>query len=98
MKKASILIVCLIIALTIGVGQLSAAEKTTAKQTWSAKSSGNEYHIGIGDVLQITTWKEPELSMAEVLVRTDGKISFPLVNDVKAAGLSPVDSARSETC
>lgn len=48
-----------------------------------------EYHIGVGDVLEIVTWKEPDFSRDEVLVRTDGKISFPLLNDVQASGKTP---------
>ena len=47
------------------------------------------YIIGAGDILEIVTWKEPDFSREEVLVRTDGFISFPLLNDVKAAGLTP---------
>ncbi len=45
-----------------------------------------EYRIGVGDVLEIVTWKEPDFSRGEVLVRIDGKISFPLINDIAAAG------------
>jgi polysaccharide biosynthesis/export protein len=44
------------------------------------------YTIGKGDILSIVTWKEPDLSKEEVLVRIDGNISFPLLNDVPAAG------------
>ncbi|MDI3253467.1 MAG: polysaccharide biosynthesis/export family protein [Bacillota bacterium] len=46
------------------------------------------YVIGADDVLAVTVWKEPELS-ATVPVRSDGKISLPLLNDVQAAGLTP---------
>ena len=96
MKRISILISCLLAIVAIGIGESPAAEKKSdAKQTWSAKASANEYHVGVGDILRITTWKEPDLSMEEVLVRTDGKISFPLVNDVEAAGLSPVELKRA---
>lgn len=49
-----------------------------------------EYIIGSGDVLEILTWKEPDFSREEVLVRVDGNISFPLLNDVRAAGKTPV--------
>ena len=49
------------------------------------------YIIGSGDVLEIVTWKEPDFSRDEVLVRTDGFISFPLLNDVEAAGHTPVE-------
>jgi len=62
-----------------------------AVKTWSAKESLNEYRLGIGDVLEITTWKEAELSRQNILVRTDGQISFPLLNDIKAAGLTPTE-------
>lgn len=48
----------------------------------------NAYIIGHGDVLRIFTWKEPDLSVDAATVRLDGKITFPLVNDVQAAGLS----------
>ncbi len=47
-----------------------------------------DYIIGSGDILEITTWKEPDFSRENVLVRIDGKITFPLLNDLQAAGLS----------
>ena len=92
MKKIAICIVCLLFAITIGVGHLLAAEKkSTATQTWSAKASAQDYEIGTGDILEITTWKEPDFSREEVLVRLDGKLTFPLLNDVQAAGLTTLD-------
>src|SRR5271156_5682050 len=56
-----------------------------SKQT--AVADGN-YIIGAQDVLDISVWKEPEVSRV-VPVRPDGKISLPLLNDVQAAGLTP---------
>ncbi len=53
--------------------------------------SGGEktpYLIGPSDILAITVWKNPELSLSQVPVRPDGRISAPLVNDVQAAGLT----------
>lgn len=50
-----------------------------------------DYIIGNGDVLEIVTWKEPDFSREEILVRIDGKISFPLLDDIKAAGSTPTD-------
>jgi polysaccharide export outer membrane protein len=44
------------------------------------------YIIGVEDELQISVWREPELSTS-VVVRPDGMITLPLVNDVKAVGL-----------
>jgi len=48
-----------------------------------------EYKIGAQDVLKIDVWKEDQLSRT-VPVRPDGKITLPLLNDVQAAGLSPM--------
>jgi polysaccharide biosynthesis/export protein len=47
-----------------------------------------DYVIGPGDLLTIVYWREKDLS-ADVLVRPDGKITLPLINDVDADGLTP---------
>src|SRR3546814_17480685 len=52
------------------------------------------YRIGPGDVLEITVWREPELSTA-VTVRPDGRISFPLVEDLPASGRTPMALAEA---
>ncbi len=97
MKKALILISCLLLTITIGASQLTAADKKASqtKKVWSAKESQKDYRIRAGDILEITTWKEPDLTRDQVLVRTDGKISFPLLNDVQAAGLTPLEMKRN---
>ena len=46
------------------------------------------YIIGVDDRLAIDFWRDKDLS-AEVVVRPDGRISLPLLNDVMAAGLTP---------
>ncbi len=46
------------------------------------------YLIGPSDILAINVWKNPELSLPQVPVRPDGRISAPLVNDIQAAGLT----------
>jgi polysaccharide export outer membrane protein len=48
----------------------------------------NEYVIGEQDVLSIVVWKERELS-ATVVVRPDGKITLPLVGEIKVVGMTP---------
>lgn len=53
-----------------------------------ATVSESPYVIGIPDLLRVTVWKYPDLSV-EAPVRRDGKISVPLVEDVQAAGLTP---------
>jgi polysaccharide export outer membrane protein len=47
------------------------------------------YVIGPEDVLYVHVWREEALSRT-VPVRTDGKISLPLINDIQAAGLTPL--------
>lgn len=49
------------------------------------------YRIGAGDVLQIAVWREPEASVPAAVVRVDGKISVPLIDEVDAAGYTPVE-------
>jgi polysaccharide export outer membrane protein len=51
------------------------------------------YVIGPEDVLAIVVWREKELS-TDVIVRPDGKISLPLLNDVQAAGYTPEQLAE----
>jgi polysaccharide biosynthesis/export protein len=46
------------------------------------------YVIGAEDILNITVWKEPELSRPKG-VRPDGKITLPIIGDIQAAGLTP---------
>jgi polysaccharide export outer membrane protein len=50
------------------------------------------YVIGIDDILHIAVWKEPDLTTT-LPVRSDGMISLPLLNDVQAAGLAPMELA-----
>jgi polysaccharide export outer membrane protein len=47
-----------------------------------------DYVIGADDVVSIEFWRDKDLS-TEAVVRPDGKISVPLLNDVAAAGLTP---------
>lgn len=53
-----------------------------------------DYVIGPDDVLNVVFWREKDMS-SEVAVRPDGMISLPLLNDVKAAGLTP-DQLRDQ--
>ncbi len=60
----------------------------------SASVAGPSYIIGADDTLHVSVWKETELT-ATLPVRPDGKISLPLLNDVQAAGLTPMQLAAS---
>jgi polysaccharide biosynthesis/export protein len=52
----------------------------------------NDYQIGAGDVLHISVSQEPEDSVESAIVRPDGKISMPLLNDVPIIGLTVVQA------
>lgn len=58
-------------------------------QPMKAATDDPNYSIGAEDELNISVWKEPDISRT-VPVRPDGKISLPLLNDVQAAGLTPM--------
>lgn len=53
------------------------------------------YVIGPEDVLAVVFWREKDLSVEETVVRPDGMITLPIINDVKAAGLTPEELRKS---
>ncbi|MET0216256.1 MAG: polysaccharide biosynthesis/export family protein [Vicinamibacterales bacterium] len=57
---------------------------------------GDAFRIGPEDVLDVQVWKNPELSRV-IPVRPDGMISLPLVNDIRAAGLTPIELRQQVT-
>jgi polysaccharide biosynthesis/export protein len=104
MKKAMKLAVLLGIGLLAGrmLAQSSDAAKVDPAKSDKPAAAATEpdapsdYVIGADDVLRISVWKEPDLS--EMLpVRPDGKISMPLLNDIPAAGLTPLQLKDSIT-
>jgi polysaccharide export outer membrane protein len=70
-----------------GGGKTEALKAAQAKASIAADS--DNYIIGPEDVLFVYVWKEENLSRT-VPVRIDGMISIPLVDDIKAAGMTPL--------
>lgn len=56
----------------------------------------NTYTLGPDDVVYVRVWREPDLS-GSLAVRPDGKITMPLINEVKASGLTPAQLAAAIT-
>ncbi len=88
---------CLLLCLgspLAGQKQSAQANQTSTATTTAAQVVPNdtEYKIGPQDVLRIDVWKEADISRSEP-VRPDGRISLPLLNDVQAAGLTPIQLA-----
>jgi polysaccharide biosynthesis/export protein len=95
------------IAIALVMISPSARAQDKGEKTQAAPADGNggaqkaaasdpNYVIGGQDVLDISVWKEAELTRT-VPVRPDGKISLPLLNDVQAAGLTPTQLAEQIT-
>jgi len=85
-------------ALLAQSGDAKNDEAKSDKPALTAQDTGapSDYVIGADDTLRISVWKEPDLS--EILpVRPDGKISMPLLNDIPAAGLTPIQLKDSIT-
>jgi len=59
--------------------------------TAAARDNAEEYKIGVGDILRINTWEEPNLSLEAAMVRSDGMITFPLLGDIPAQGSTTME-------
>jgi polysaccharide biosynthesis/export protein len=66
-----------------------ASTKSTSPDT-NAHIDLDSYRIGLDDQLMISVWREPEMSM-NVVVRPDGVITLPLLNDIHVVGLKPIE-------
>lgn len=78
-----------IIAAVSLLGGCESQPSTTPAPIAGAADSPSEYVIGPGDVLSIFVYEAPPLSVTDLPVRPDGRISVPLVPDVLAAGKTP---------
>ena len=65
-------------------------------ETSAAAVDPNKYLIGAEDVLFIKVWREPDYSLP-AMVRPDGKITMPLIGEVQAGGLTPIQLTKSLT-
>jgi|SRR5208283_4549847 len=75
----------------------AAADKQAGqKQEHQPIHSDSSYVIGTDDLLAINVWKEQEISRT-VPVRSDGKISLPLVGELTAGGQTPLQLEQEIT-
>lgn len=97
-KLWSLVLVAFLVGLALPVWSQSGGDKEKPARGGNGDgkpataTEDSSYVIGEEDVLSISVWKEPEITRV-VPVRPDGKISLPLVNDVQAAGLTPMQLA-----
>jgi polysaccharide export outer membrane protein len=72
------------IAILQGIGGVA----TPAQDQAAVPIATEDYVLGVEDKLNISVWKEPDL-VRSLSIRPDGKITFPLVGDIQAAGRTP---------
>jgi polysaccharide biosynthesis/export protein len=94
MGRLAVLAVCAALSSALSAQTFSGGDATHAASPAGAMQNAAQPHddsfvIGNDDVLAINVWKEPDISRA-IPVRSDGKISLPLVGEVQAAGLTPL--------
>lgn len=100
MRKTSLLILVLLATTALGRPVLAQDSSKSANKTSDESNKASlpaehnspvappaGYTVGVDDELLISVWHEPELSQT-VVVRPDGMITLPLLNDVKVVGLS----------
>lgn len=75
-----------VVAIALGAAACSHAHESARQEPPAAQ----EFRLSKEDVVEVSVWKEPDLSRT-VPVRPDGKITLPLVGDLQAEGLRPVD-------
>ena len=77
-------------AAAVGPPLTVAAPEAPAKE----RGAPDDYEIGAGDVLHISVWKEPDVSVQSAVVRPDGKISMPLLKEIPVQGLTVIQAER----
>ena len=78
-------------------GAKTAAPEAERLRTATTSGVSEDYRIGEGDVLQISVMGEPSASVPSVVVRTDGKISMPLIKEITVSGLTPTEVEKNVT-
>jgi polysaccharide export outer membrane protein len=73
----------------VPVAQAPQGAVAAAPSRAAAAPIAPDYVIGADDVLSIMFWRDKDLSAPDVIVRPDGKVTLPLLNDVQAAGRTP---------
>jgi polysaccharide export outer membrane protein len=77
-------------ALLFAAPPAAAASDSDKKPSPNVFAPNEEYRLGAGDKLRIEVYKDPQLSQS-VEIRPDGKITLPLVGDMTATGLTPLE-------
>jgi len=95
MLKARWAVACLLSAAILAgrAEQPDAADNTVKPPpapAAAASQGGNQYRIGPEDILKVSVWENKELTL-DLVVRPDGKVSMPLIQDILAEGMTAVE-------
>jgi hypothetical protein len=86
LNKLKLLIWSLLgVAFLLGLGCAPRISTTVQAKAAAARVVEDKYQLGPEDVIEISVWKEPDLTK-QVAIRPDGKISYPFIGEVQAAG------------
>jgi polysaccharide export outer membrane protein len=96
MKRNLMVLVMMLLCAAFAGAQNSSDSSKDAPAKEPLPQTSASYVIGADDQLHVSVWREPDLTNT-MPVRADGMISLPLINDVQAAGLTPMQLAASIT-
>ena len=80
----------------LSIAQSAKAESGSRLPVGEIAADSDQYVIGPEDVLLIHVWREETLTR-QVTVRIDGKISHPLIDEIQAVGLTPMQLRKAVT-
>jgi polysaccharide export outer membrane protein len=60
-----------------------------------SRGAPDDYQIGAGDILHVNVWGEPTASVNGAVVRSDGKITLPLIHDISVLGMTPAQAEKA---
>lgn len=86
--------ILLVLVAAAGLSACASAPPASQYAKATVAKTSTTYRIGVDDKLQVLVWRNPDLSVT-VPVRPDGKISVPLIGDVQAGGLTPMEVASA---
>jgi len=94
MKYLNELLICLLVLGVVGCASNGSTNLPPQTATEGVNVLVDSYKMDVGDIVQITVWKSPDLSTQQP-IRPDGMVAVPLVGDIKASGLGPEELAEN---
>jgi polysaccharide export outer membrane protein len=84
-KSSRLIWALAVVTLILALGCGPKLSPNVEAQAAAAQVVEDKYQLGPEDEIEISVWKEPDLTK-QIAIRPDGKISYPLIGEIKAAG------------